>query len=275
LRQLTDDYIAQDYPHEPGKRPRPETVSRMFGETLDARIGAEAHSILSHPRHRLHVVTSRGRHILKREGPVATPLGYAGAFAANVLHRPAMGAFLERVLFSDARTPLPFALDDYRTRQVSLTPTNVAPSVLASCSIPFWLDAVHDIPDAPKGAYWDGGITDYHLHLDYRSLPDGLVLYPHIQSRVVPGWLDKMLPHRHRATAKLDPVVLLAPNPEWVRTVMPNGKLPDRGDFQAYGEHRVAERQRDWRRAVAESERLADEFAALVERPTIEAEALA
>ena len=41
--------------------------------------------------------------------------------------------------------------------------------MLASCSIPFWLDAVHDIPGAPRGAYWDGGITDYHLHLDYGS----------------------------------------------------------------------------------------------------------
>jgi hypothetical protein len=35
------------------------------------------------------------------------------------------------------------------------------------------LQAVHDIPGAPPGAYWDGGITDYHLHLDYLSAADG------------------------------------------------------------------------------------------------------
>jgi len=51
---------------------------------------------------------------------------------------------------------------------------------------------------------------------------------------------------------------------------MPNAKLPDRGDFKAYGD-RIAERQRDWRRAVAESARLADEFAELGQRTTIEA----
>ena len=78
--------------------------------------------------------------------------------------------------------------------------------MLASCSIPFWLDAVHDIPGAPRGAYWDGGITDYHLHLDYAQMGEGLVLYPHFQPTVVPGWLDKGLKHRHGATARLSNV---------------------------------------------------------------------
>ncbi|HET9822664.1 MAG TPA: phospholipase, partial [Burkholderiaceae bacterium] len=68
-------------------------------------------------------------------------------------------------------------------------------------------------------------------------------------------------------------VVLLTPDPDWVRATMPNAKLPDRGDFRAYGE-RVDERRRDWARAVAESARLADEFADLVRRPSIEAEPL-
>jgi hypothetical protein len=96
------------------------------------------------------------------------------------------------------------------------------------------------------------------------------VLYPHFQATVVPGWLDKALKHRHAATARLANVVLLTPDPEWVRAVMPRAKLPDRSDFKAYGE-RIAERQRDWRRAVAESARLADEFAELVLRPSVEA----
>ena len=42
---------------------------------------------------------------------------------------------------------------------------------------------------------------------------DGLVLYPHFQKTVIPGWLDKALKHRHRATAHLDRVVLLSPRP--------------------------------------------------------------
>jgi hypothetical protein len=55
-------------------------------------------------------------------------------------------------------------------------------------------------------------------------------LYPHFQKAVVPGWLDKRLTWRHGATHYLDTMVLLAPNPEWVKT-LPNGKLPDRTDF--------------------------------------------
>jgi hypothetical protein len=270
LAQLAEDYIAQAYPHEPGKPPKACDVTRVFGATIDSRLGVRAAELLAHPTRRLHVVTSRGRHLMRREGRLRTPLGYLGAFATNLLSRRAMGGWLERVMFSDPREGLPFALHDYRTKQVALATGNLGAAVLASCSIPFWLDAVHDIPGAPRGAYWDGGITDYHLHLDYAQMTEGLVLYPHFQASVVPGWLDKALKHRHAATARLSNVVLLAPNPEWVKAVMPNRKLPDRGDFKAYGE-RVDERRRDWARAVAESQRLADEFAEAVRRPSIEA----
>jgi hypothetical protein len=273
LLEMAEDYIAQDYPRKPGKQPLPGDVSRIFGATLQSRLGARAAEVLAHARFRLHVITSRGRHVMRRERRLVTPLAYLGAFATNAVSRRAMGGWLERVMFSDAREPLPFALHDYRTRQVALDTANLVPSVLASCSIPFWLDAVHDIPGAPRGAYWDGGITDYHLHLDYGQMRDGLVLYPHFQSTVVPGWLDKALKHRHAATARLANVVLLVPDPEWVKATLPHGKLPDRGDFKAYGE-RIADRQRDWRRALAECERLADEFERAVSRESIEAQPL-
>ncbi len=226
--------------------------------------------MLQHPRYRLHVLTSRGRHLLRREGRLRTPLGYMGAFATNLVSRRALGGWLERVMFSDPREPLPFPLHDYRTTQVALTAGNLSPSLLASCSVPFWLDAVHDIAGAPRGAYWDGGITDYHLHLDYAQMPQGLVLYPHFQSTVVPGWLDKGLRHRHAASARLANVVLLAPSAEWIRAELPGGKLPDRSDFKAYGDD-FAGRVKAWTRALAQSQRLADEFAALAQRPSIEA----
>jgi hypothetical protein len=131
------------------------------------------------------------------------------------------------------------------------------------------LKAVHDIPGGPPGAYWDGGITDYHLHWNYSSLLGaaqvqaeacgGLVLYPHFQQALVPGWLDKAWKARHRATPYLDNVVVLAPRADWLHT-LPNAKLPDRQDFKRYGTDADA-RMRDWTRAVAESERLADEWA--------------
>ena len=260
--QMAEDYIAQDYEHAPGKPPVPSHVSAVFGAKLHERFGGRQAEVLQHPRYRLHVFTSRGRHLLHRQGRWRTPLGYTGAFLANTVSRKAMGGWLERVVFSDVREALPLPLHDYRSCQVPLNAQNLQPSILASCSIPFWLDAVHDIHGAPAGAYWDGGITDYHLHLNYGAMHEGLVLYPHFQKTVIPGWLDKALKHRHRASAHLDNVVLLSPRAEWIAT-LPNAKLPDRGDFKAYGDDLQA-RAATWRRAVAESQRLADEFAQAV-----------
>ncbi|HSI49110.1 MAG TPA: patatin-like phospholipase family protein [Ideonella sp.] len=273
LARLAEDYIAQDYPHAPGKAPSARVVSQIFGEQLGHHFGGREAEVLQHARYRLHVFTSRGRHVLGREGRLRTPLGYGGAFFTNLVARKALGHWLERVVFSDARDPLPMPLDDYRSRQVTLDAANLAPAILASCSIPFWLQAVHDIPGGPRGAYWDGGITDYHLHLRYAQMQDGLVLYPHFQPSVVPGWLDKALVHRHRPSAALDNLVLLAPRAEWIAT-LPNAKLPDRNDFKSFGDD-LQGRIKAWRRAVAESQRLADEFAAAVSQPSgIDAEAL-
>ena len=271
FERLERAYIHQTYDLPQGRRrPDPAHVSERFGQNLQAFYGGRVDEVLSHPRYRLHIVASRGRHLLAREHRVATPLGYLGAFAANAVHRRALGLWLERVVFSSpgwdgAPAPLPFEGRDYPTRQVALDGGNFLPALQASCSIPFVLQAVHDIPGAPRGAYWDGGITDYHLHLRYAGHGParrgrGLVLYPHFQQQVVPGWLDKGLRWRHRATRALDAMVLLSPDPAWVREALPHGKLPDRQDFLRYGADTAA-RARSWGAAVAASRQLADEFA--------------
>jgi len=270
LAQMADDYLHQNYEHAPGKPPTPRHVSDVFGANLVARFGGRTHELLNNPRFRLHVFTSRGRHLLRRHGralsSISTPLSYAGSFATNAVSRRAMSGWWERVVFSDPREPMPISLRDYRTHSAALSAQNLPLSILASCSIPYWLDPVHNIPGAPLGAYWDGGITDYHLHLNYASMPDepepALVLYPHFQQSVIPGWLDKFFKHRHRATAALSNVIVLSPNPEWIAT-LPNGKLPDRADFKFFGDD-VAGRVKAWSRALTESERLRDEFAAWV-----------
>jgi hypothetical protein len=272
LADLAADYIAQRHEHEPGKAPKPRHVSELFEAKLQERFGGREREVLSHPRFRLHVFTSRGVRALARDGRVRTPLGYLGAFASNAVSRRAMGGFLERVIFSDPRDRLPVPTHDYRTQHVDLTPANLERSILASCTIPFWLEAVSTIPGAPPGPYWDGGITDYHLHLDYAALDDGLVLYPHFQKTLVPGWLDKALRHRHRASERLANVVLLSPSAEWMAS-LPGGKIPDRNDFKAYGDDHDA-REAVWRRATGESVRLAEEFEALTRQSSIEASPL-
>ena len=291
FERLERDYIAQHYELQPGqKRPTADFVSEKFGESLTSFYGGRVAEVLTHPRYKLHIVTSRGRHLLGREHKVATPLGYLGAFLTNGLNRKAMGAWLERVVFSTAGAALPFATSDYKTRQVALSEANFHPALQASCSIPFVLRSVRDIPGAPPGAYWDGGITDYHLHLNYNasdliaiksinssasaafdaentSARGHIVLYPHFQQAVVPGWLDKRLTWRHKSSHFLDNMVLLAPNPAWIQT-LPNGKLPDRTDFTRYGMD-LPGRVRAWTAAVSASQQLADEFQAWLDEPTL------
>jgi hypothetical protein len=248
--QFEEGYIHQHFEPPPGqKRLSARQVSAQFGEGLRSFYGGRTAEVLEHPRYRLHVITSRGRHILGREGRARTPVGYLGAFLANSVHRKNLGAWLERVVFSTPGAALPFATRDFRTRQVQLLEANFELALQASCSIPFMLEAVHDIPGAPPGAYWDGGITDYHLHLQYLNT-EGVVLYPHFQQAVVPGWLDKGLKWRHKATGFLDRMVVLAPDPEWVR-LLPNGKLPDRNDFIRYGKD-VGARSKAWASAARE-----------------------
>ena len=291
FEQLEHDYIGQDYSLKPGEKfPSPDAVSEDFGRSLASFYAGKVADVLSHPRYRLHIITSRGRHILRREHKIATPLGYVGAFLSNGLHRKAMGAWLERVVFSSQKAALPFDARDYRTRQIDLTQANFHSALQASCSIPFVLRPVRNIAGAPPGAYWDGGITDYHLHLNYAinseaacprkirvtALNDvefeqervpaaGIVLYPHFQKAVVPGWLDKGLKWRHKATPFLSNMVLLAPDPDWVKT-LPNGKLPDRKDFAHYGRDLQA-RIEAWSRAASQAQQLADELAAWLDKP--------
>jgi hypothetical protein len=266
--ELEQAYIQQHYEVEPGRRlPSPDHVSERFASSIDSFFGTHLEKLLRHPVYRLHIVTSRGRGLLGVEGRFRTPAGYAAAWLTNAASRSAMGHLLERVLFSDARAGLPINLADYRTRLVHLGLHNLKAALVASCSIPFVLRAVHDIPHAPRGAYWDGGVTDYHLHLNWASMSHAaqsdpsprLVIYPHFQRALVPGWLDKPWKRRHRATPMLDNVIVFSPNPAWVKR-LPNGKLPDRTDFRRYGSD-LAARVKDWSKATAESQWLADEAA--------------
>jgi hypothetical protein len=86
-----------------------------------------------------------------------------------------------------------------------------------------------------------------------------LVLYPHFQPRLVPGWLDKKHLRRHVHTPGLDNLILLCPSPSWIAS-LPGAKLPDRDDFTRLIDDDDT-RMALWRRGLAESQRLADELA--------------
>jgi len=274
--RLEHDYIHQHYELKKGEKyPSAQQVSNTFRESLDEFYGGHIAQLLSHPRFRLHILTSRGKGILQNENSLLTPLGYGLAFALNVVHRKWMGALLERVVFSSGQSQLPFSTNDYITQHLQLTEQNFMDVLQGSCAIPFVLKAVQHIHGAPQGAYWDGGITDYHLHLNWqteatsnsKSNTGKLVLYPHFQKAVVPGWLDKSLKWRHGASSFLNHTVVLAPNPEWVQT-LPNGKLPDRSDFARYGQDLKA-RVKVWQAASQASQQMVDDFANWLARPDV------
>jgi hypothetical protein len=279
LRELARLYAGQRYPPRPGAALVTRKVRELLAELFE---GYEA-GILSNPGYRLHILAVRGRGLLKRDAGIRRALGFGAAALANLAGRRHLRHFLERTVFHDAREWPPFLgdgaiaggllpasggapmrFDAFRTHPVALDRANLREALVASAAIPMVIEAVPDIPRAPAGAYWDGGLIDYHLYLPYSRSP-GLTLYPHFTDRIVPGWLDKALPWRRARGELLDNVVLVSPSREYLAR-LPFGRLPDRSDFRRFEsdhEGRVA----CWRRAIAESSRLGDEFLAFAERP--------
>ena len=259
LGRLAEAYIGQTYPH----RPTPRQVAEQCRNLARAVLGS-ARAVDVRPGRTLGVVAARARGALERNGSRAA---LARAAVSNTLSRARLAAHLQRVIFTAGEARFPAAaFDRFGIDRVALDAHNSEDALLASGSIPLLCEPVHNPAGAPRGEYWDGGLIDYHLLLPYSQLPK-LVLYPHFAPHVTAGWLDKFLPWRRHAYSHpwLDNVLLISPSPAMLDR-LPNRKLPDRNDFYRYGlDH--AGRQRDWRRAMSESERFADEVMAWLERP--------
>ena len=267
-------YTEQTYPPRPSRR----VVSQSARTILATLFAGREREILAHPWNRLHILAVRGRWPLTRDSSLHTSLGFGLAAVANALGRRHLARFIERTVFLDARDRPPFMavgdlaaaaappvrFDAFHTHAVTLDAGNLGDALLASASIPLVLEGVPNIASAPAGVYWDGGIIDYHLHLPYHHAK-GLVLYPHFTDRIIPGWLDKGMPWRRARGEWLDNVVVVAPSTRYMAS-LPDAKLPDRRDFRRY-EGDDAGRMSAWRRAISESDRLADAFLEFVRRP--------
>ncbi|MCX7230128.1 MAG: patatin-like phospholipase family protein [Burkholderiales bacterium] len=264
-RRLGEAYLElQRYPPRPASR----LVSAVCREIVEATIGDAARFVAgARPGHALAVVTARGRGAVSR---AAGRPAFARAAAANLLSRRRLGAHLQRVVFGigAAHAADVWPDDAFSTRHVALDAANAVDALLASGTIPLLADPVRDPDGAPPGLYWDGGLVDYHLLLEWRAL-DGLLLYPHFTPWLTPGWLDKSLPWRRRGPAAharwLDDTLLVVPS-DALLARLPGGRLPERQDFHRHGADHDG-RLRDWRRAIAECEAMAADFAAFVQRP--------
>ncbi|WP_338765727.1 patatin-like phospholipase family protein [Massilia sp. METH4] len=270
-KRLAYHYAHQTYPAKVDAAYVTRTVRGMLEEVL----GGHGGDVMAHPHHRLTVITARGIGPLASAGGVRwrEMAGFLRAAAGNAVSRSRLAGAMERVLFHDARDDAAWLrerYDAFASHFVGLREDNLRGALLASGSIPLVLEAVQGIAGAPPGAYWDGGLIDYHLHLPYQRDP-GLVLYPHFTDYIVPGWLDKSMPWRRARAASgnlaLDNVILVSPSPSFVAR-LPNRKLPDRNDFKHYGQDHAA-RIRDWTFAIGESERMAEALARWVEKPDV------
>jgi hypothetical protein len=283
-------YLGQQY----GPRPTPAEVSAEARRILDVMLGETgAQEILAHPWLKLNVVTALCRGGIGSRNGFLQKTALAGAALSNLLSRRLLALWMQRLVLHPAGAAPPAFHDGFRTRHATLDAGNLADALMASAAIPMVMAPVRDIAGAPAGACLDGGMIDYHMDLPLRSGMDlplrsgmdlpfrsgmdlplrsdmdssredhaasrhagDIVFLPHFGSTVTPGWLDKFLPWRR--ARHLDDVLLVAPSPA-LMAALPNGKVPDRRDFQRYA-GRDAERIRDWKIAVAEGQRLADDF---------------
>lgn len=257
---LARGHHAYIYGQRYSKKPTLREVTDVCASVLDLLLGPTGvDEILSHPFARLHVITAQGRGLAMSERRLLLWASVAVAAAGNLISRRSLALQMRRCIFHSAGDETPFRhLSDLPTSHIPLTRENLRPALLASGSIPLLVEGVN-IPGTPPGVHWDGGVLDYHLDLDFGA-GEGLVLYPHFYSHVVPGWFDKSLKWRRARGENFRRAVLIAPSDEFV-AVLPGGKIPDRRDFYALSE---AERWKRWQGVMDASVRLGDELRELL-----------
>ncbi len=275
--RLGDLYCRQHYPKKPGST----FVTEVIQELLLRFIDGHDNAIVTQPHHRLHILTNKGRGLLRSPShTVGIKAGFAAATLANIGSRAQLARHLERVVVSDLRDPVPWLktrFDTFTTEFSALTADNLKSALLASGTLPLIMDPVRHIAGAPAGTYWDGGLIDYHLALPYSRLSSDsengshqeLVLYPHFTDHIIPGWLDKAFRWRRAGKGKnshwLDNVLLVAPSAEFIQS-LPRRKMPDRKDFAFHGNNNQL-RMQEWQCAIGASEKLRDAFAQFVANP--------
>jgi predicted acylesterase/phospholipase RssA len=268
--RLGELYTNQRYSAKPDRK----EIDRVCQRLLADFIGGYEDEVVNHPDYRLHLLTVRGLRALAAPPHARAELtGFAMASLLNLASRERLAHVLERVVVSDSRGAphwMESGFDKFTTHFAPLNEANLGAALLASGTLPLIMEPVRALAHAPEGTYWDGGIIDYNLALPYSRLGEQeIVLYPHFSEHIVPGWLDKAMPWRRAARganrAWLDNVVVVAPTPEFLRT-LPRGKLPDRKDFKFYGTDHDG-RIKNWQQAIGQGARLRDELAAFVERP--------
>ena len=241
-------------------RPSVREVTHVMANVLDFMLGPTGvDDILEHPWARMHIITAEGRGLAASERRLLLAASMAAAAVGNLVSRRTLAWQMRRCIFHSCGEETPFRrIADLPTAHIPLTRDNLRAALLASGSIPLLVEGVK-VPGTPAGVHWDGGVLDYHLDLDFGA-GDGLVLYPHFYSHVVPGWFDRSMHWRRARGENFRRALLIAPSDEFVAT-LPGGRIPDRKDFYAFP---PAERMKRWQSVLDASARLGDELRELL-----------
>ena len=251
-------YLAQSYR---SAKPSVPEITQVALWLMNSLLGEQGgHSVATHPWLRSHIVTARGKGLNAQQPGKRLIAGMGMAALGNAVSRRTLPASFQRVVFApEQASPLRPLLDGFDTQYVGLSEANVFHALMASGAIPYVFEGVYEIEGAGQGAFWDGGIIDYHF--DLQRLPrDEVWLYPHFSNRTTVGWFDKFLPWRADQQVSVDQLIMICPTDEFIAS-LPFGKIPDRRDF---GNIPDSVREPYWQTCVDESQRLADEFSELI-----------
>ena len=255
--RLEEAYREQRYPDNPS----PQFVKQRAEDMLAYILGPDgAQQILDNPYLHTNIMAVRSKRFT-RSGHVAPLLaGLALTFLVNLFSRQSLGLFYERAFFyaPNERPPF-FHLTDFPTQHIKLTPQNLEKALIASGAIPIVVSPVKNIVGATPGLYRDGGLLDYNFDIPFLK-EEGIVLYPHFNKQLIPGWFDKSLPWRAPAKNNVDNVLLICPSDSLVETLRYQ-KIPDRKDYNVLDHD---ERIDYWNSVLKDTEVMADEFSEMI-----------
>ena len=259
INEFERGYIEQQLPKESEKK----QISHHLRVMLDMMCNSSnIKETLQHPQFRTSIITTKNLHILKSEQKILLSLGLLASLLANLTSRRALKYFYSRGLFFDPReAPLLINNDDFTIDAIPLTHKNLKDAIIASSSIPLFMEGVRGIRGAPEGVYRDGGLLDYHL--DFLPVDrEHYALYPHFFDRLKPGWFDSSLSWRNVQLGNLDRTIFICPSEEFIKK-LPGSKVPDRSDFKNFSN---SERIKRWRTVTDMSKVLAEEFNEILEK---------
>ncbi len=258
LTRLRDNYAGEYYQFPITT----EEVSRGCLSTLNKTFSeGDIAFVLNNKKIKLNVFAAKGRGLLNSNNKASIYAGLAMAFLGNTLSRKNLNGFFRRYIFS-SHNEMPIIAEELQINTIlkKLDSNNFNACLMGTAAIPLLMNGVDYVDGLNGEVFWDGGLTDYHMVLQYK--PEGLVLIPHFLPHLTPGWLDKKLKYRRGKRIDLANVVMIHPSENYISS-LPKQKISSRDDFMEFGEDQDG-RAKYWTEVSERGIVLAEEFDELI-----------